>query len=227
MSGQPAHDTAGVPAGRMVAVLGLVAMAAGLLVVLAEELTAPFIAANRAAALTRALDDVLPDSVTRVRRVLTADGLGPADADGVPVFLGYDADGRLTGVALEGAAQGYAGPVRVLWSWDPACRCTAGMRVLEMRETPGLGDRIATDPAFQANFDGLAVRLAADGEGLAHPVRAVKHGTRDAPWEIDAVSGATVSSVAVARAIDASAGAVLPRLAPHLERVRQLGEPTP
>jgi electron transport complex protein RnfG len=227
MTQEARQEEVRVPAARMVVVLGLTAMVAGLLVVLAEELTAPYIAANRAAALDQALDQVLPASATRLRRSLTDAGLAPAGAGGTPVHLGYDADGRLTGIALEGTGQGYAGPVRVLWSWDPDCRCTRGMRVLEMRETPGLGDRIITDPEFQANFDGLAVRPAPDGDGLAHPVVTVKHGAKDAPWEIDAVSGATVSSVAVGQAIHRSASAALPRLVPHLEELAELQEPAP
>ena len=53
---------------------------------------------------------------------------------------------------LTAAAQGYADVVRVLYGYDPACACIVGMTVLESKETPGLGDKIDTDPDFLLNF---------------------------------------------------------------------------
>ena len=45
----------------------------------------------------------------------------------------------------------------------------------------------------------------------------VKQGTKSNPWEIDAISGATISSKAVARMLDDSAQAVLPTIHAHLD----------
>jgi Na+-translocating ferredoxin:NAD+ oxidoreductase RnfG subunit len=66
-----------------------------------------------------------------------------------------------------------------------------------MRETPGIGDKIITDEAFLKNFEALDVKLAADMKALANAVKVVKHGTKQNAWEIDAISGATVTSKAV------------------------------
>ncbi|MCB1707155.1 MAG: FMN-binding protein, partial [Halioglobus sp.] len=73
-----------------------------------------------------------------------------------------------------------------------------GMQVLASRETPGLGDKIEKDPAFIANFRALAVPLSADGLALRQPIEAVKSGAKTRPSQIDGITGATISSKAVA-----------------------------
>jgi electron transport complex protein RnfG len=51
----------------------------------------------------------------------------------------------------------------------------------------------------------------------------VRHGSKRAPWEIDAIAGATVTSRAVGKAVNASAQRLLPLLARHREALRQAG----
>jgi len=67
------------------------------------------------------------------------------------------------------------------------------MEILDSRETPGLGDKIYKDADFVANFDDLAVDPV---------IKAVKKGLKLAPNEIDAITGATISSKAVVRIIN-------------------------
>ena len=88
-----------------------------------------------------------------------------------------------------------------------------------MRETPGIGDKILTDKDFLANFKALDVRLKADLSALANEVKVVKHGTKSQPWQIDAISGSTVTSRAVGRGINEAAEALLPRLVPKLSQL--------
>jgi electron transport complex protein RnfG len=67
------------------------------------------------------------------------------------------------------------------------------MEVLESRETPGLGDKIYKDAVFVAGFSALSVEPE---------IFAVKKGTKSLPNEIDAITGATISSKAVVRIIN-------------------------
>ena len=67
------------------------------------------------------------------------------------------------------------------------------MEVLESRETPGLGDKIYKDAVFVAGFSALSVEPE---------IFAVKKGTKSQPNEIDAITGATISSKAVVRIIN-------------------------
>lgn len=204
---------------RLIATLGVIALISGLLVVSVVELTRPIIAENQRAALRAGVLKVIPGAEQRRDYVLADSGLVPkgeaGSASGPVVHAGYDADGDFRGVAIEAAGRGYAGTIRLLYGYDPAREEIVGMTVLESKETPGLGDRIETDPQFKANFKDLEASLGPEGEALAHPIRTVEPGESDAPGEIDGITGATISANAVGRIIDNSAGSLLPRLAPH------------
>ena len=103
-----------------------------------------------------------------------------------------------------------------MFGYGAACQCIVGLGVVSMRETPGIGDKILTDKDFLANFKALDVRLKADLSALANEVKVVKHGTKSQAWQIDAISGSTVTSRAVGRGINQAAEALLPRLVPKL-----------
>lgn len=204
----------------MLRTLGLVAALSGFLVVLAHHLSLPLIEENKRIAIERALFKVIPGAVTRRDYSLTATGmepLGETVADqGMHLYAGYDAQGQLAGVALEAAAQGYQDVIRILYSYDPACECIRGIQVLKMAETPGIGDKIAKDPGFLQNFKALDARLDATGNGLANAIVSVKSGSKTEPWQIDAISGATISSKAVARMLNDSAQQAAPVIMRHL-----------
>lgn len=215
------------PGTRLVAALGLVTTLCGALIVAVWQLTLPAIAANKKIVLERAVRALVPDAARIVDFDATPNGVQRALRDPVPgavrFHAAYDAAGQLQAIAAEGGARGYADTVRVLYGYRPACECIFGIRVVQMKETPGIGDNVATDPDFLANFDSLDLALADDLRGLAHAVRAVKHGTKRFAWEIDAISGATISSKAIGRGINDSAQRLLPQLLPHLEEVRHEG----
>jgi electron transport complex protein RnfG len=105
---------------------------------------------------------------------------------------------------------GYQDVIRILYGYAPQQQAVVGMQVLASKETPGLGDRIEKDAGFRANFNALDVTLAADGVSMKHPVEAVKHGTKTAPWQIDGITGATISSNAVASILSRSSAQWIP-----------------
>lgn len=222
-STQPQQRLPTTPSTAMLRTLGLVAALSGFLVVLAYQITLPMIEENKRIAIERALFKVVPGAVSRRDFLLNADGIvaveGAGATAGTRVYAGYDSGGQLTGVALEAAAQGYQDVIRVLYGYDPACQCIRGIEVLKMAETPGIGDKIAKDPSFQANFDALDASLNATGDALAHPIVMVKHGSKTDLWQIDAISGATISSRAVARMLNDSAQKALPLINAHLDRL--------
>ena len=78
--------------------------------------------------------------------------------------------------------------------------------MLQSRETPGLGSKIGTDPDFLASLTGLDVSLA--GPALANRVTLTASGATPAPWQVDGITGATVSSKAVIQAINDAAPAL-------------------
>lgn len=212
------------PGFRMIRTLGVIAMLSGLLVVLVFRWTEPIIAENQRIAIEKAVFQVVPGATRRVDVVLGADGIAlatDAAGEGETVYAAFDEQGKLKGIALAAGAQGYQDVVKLLYGYDPACSCIRGIKILKMTETPGLGDKIAFDPGFLRNFEALSAVVNASGDGLTNPIEAVKHGHKQFAWEVDAISGATISSVAVANALNRS----MQRMAPLIQRHRDaLGE---
>jgi Na+-translocating ferredoxin:NAD+ oxidoreductase subunit G len=212
------------PSAAMIRTLGLIATICGVLIVSAYQITLEPVAANKKLALERAVFKVIPGATSVKEFIASSAGLQPAGATvpegGVKVYAAYDQAGALKGIAAEGAGKGYADTVRVMFAYDPVKQVITGMGVVSMRETPGIGDKIITDQAFLKNFQALDVKLAADMKALAHAVKVVKHGTKQNPWEIDAIAGATVTSKAVGRGINDSAQKLLPLLVPHLDKLQ-------
>jgi electron transport complex protein RnfG len=210
------------------AMLGI-GLVCGLIIVLAYQITLPRIERNKAAALERAILEVLPGAATsRTYRLVEGDRFEPlagaAGGDRV-VHAGYGADGALVGLALEGSGMGYQDTIKLILGWSPAAQAVIGLQVLESKETPGLGDKILVDPAFLANFGRLDVALAPGGDALAHRVVAVKHGLKKEAWEVDGITGATISSVAVADIVQATCSYWLPRVGPRLDDFSPRAEP--
>ena len=224
----PAPPT--TPTRAMLVTLGLVAALCGLIIVGAYEGSLPAVQENRRIALERGIHKVLPGARKIVGyhalasgEVVPAAGTETSTPAGAIAFhAAYDDKNQLLGIAAEGSGKGYADVVRILFGYSPSCQCVVGVGVIFMRETPGIGVKIITDPNFVANFKALDARLAGDLKTLANAIKTVKHGSKTQPWQIDAIAGATITSRAVGRAINDAAQALLPRLVPKLD---QIGKP--
>jgi Na+-translocating ferredoxin:NAD+ oxidoreductase subunit G len=81
-----------------------------------------------------------------------------------------------------------------------------GMKVLDNKETPGLGDAIEKDQRFVSGFDG---KLA--------PLQGVKPGAgRGSESEVDMITGATISARTVISVINNRVEKLHPILEAHL-----------
>lgn len=208
------------PTRRLIQVLGLIALFSGLLIVSVYHLTAENIAEVNRKATESAVFQVVPGAVS-TRTFSLKDGQWQEGNEGSPVaYLAFGSDGRVLGVASEGAAQGYSGLVPVLFGYDPDCYCIRAIKVLKMTETPGLGDKILKDQAFIGNFKALDARLNDEGTALAHPIVTVKHGSKTHPWEIDAIAGSTVTCNAVGRGLNNATQKLLPTLVPFIKQLQ-------
>lgn len=206
------------PGTAMLRTLGLVAAISGFLVVLAYRVTLPMIETNKRLAIERALYQVVPGAESRRDFILRDKGIMPLEdgLEGTPLYAGYDAEGQLKGIALEAAAAGYQDVIRLLYGYDPYCQCIRGIKVLKMAETPGIGDKIAKDETFQKNFTALEAKVDTTGAGLEHAIVMVKPGRKTQAWEIDAISGATISSRAVTKMLNKSGQQMIPVIMKHL-----------
>ncbi len=99
------------------------------------------------------------------------------------IYRGLDANGKTAAVAFVVDANGYGGTIRMIVGVEPAARKLTQIKVLEHAETPGLGARI-TEPAFLRQFENKSI-----DDAFA------------AKQDVDAIAGATVSTIAVASTI--------------------------
>ena len=180
-----------------------------LLIVVTFQGTLPRIEQLKAEALEQAIFKVIPGMTTKQTFQLTADGnfkpVGPEVKDGELVYAGYDDKGQLLGIAVPASGMGFADVLKVLYGYNPDKQTTVGFYVLESKETPGLGDKIEKDAAFLSNFETLDLSLNQDQSSLQNEVIAVKHGQKKNAWEVDGITGATISSRAIGNLMNASA----------------------
>jgi len=191
---------------RLVATLGFAGLLSGLIIVSVFETTLPAINAYKAKVVREAVLEVLPGTAWMQRLVYRGGKLivkEEAGKDEAALFAGYDAEGRFLGYAIPSAGPGFQDNIRLIYGYLPARRMVVGMEILESRETPGLGDKIYKDADFVANFRSLSVEPE---------ILAVKKGTKSAANEVDAITGATISSKAVVRIINEGNAKWLPRL---------------
>ncbi len=213
--GAPPPERPVVRAWRLVATLGAIGALAGLLIIVVYGWTQPAIRAHKAEMLRIAIEEVLKaphryDTLYLYLGQLTAEPPTGVDRRMLEqVYVGYRESGERVGFAVRATEPGFQDLVVLLYGYDPATETLLGMKVLESRETPGLGDKILKDTHFIAEF-----------AGAAPPLLGVKAGAgEDDPQKVDMITGATISSRAVIRAINSS----VERLGPLLDAYREEG----
>jgi Na+-translocating ferredoxin:NAD+ oxidoreductase subunit G len=151
----------------------------------------PRIEANRVAALNASLSSIFAGA---------ADGVAPEDliydeleTDGPRIYRGSTQDGGSLGYAVRVQTQGYGGTITLLVGLSPDLETIQGIEVVEQIETPGLGGNI-TNESFKEQFEGLSAE-----EEISY----VKNVEPDKQQnEIQAISGATITSRAVVSGIN-------------------------
>ena len=168
-----------VSGGRLILVLFAIAAITALLLGLTNYVTHDRIEALKAEKTASAMQEVLP-----------ASGYEEVEYTG--------GDSRVLGVQ-KATSGGYIVSVKVPGSQDmiemlvgvDAAGKVSGVAIVEMAETAGLGAK-AEDAAWRAQFVGASGRVAVDKDG----------------GEIDALTGATVTSRAVSDGVNAALDAV-------------------
>jgi len=188
----PAHKE--VSTFRLVATLAVAGALAGLLIVLVNLHTKPIIDKYKAEQLQLAVYEVLPGVDHYDTYYLVNDELSPTlpagakESDFKRVYVGRDKNGQTTGVAISRGESGFQDVIMVIFGYDPSTGKLSGMKILDSKETPGLGDKIFKDMNFVDQFFA----------GPQTPLVGVKIGAgKGKDDEIDMITGATISSKAV------------------------------
>ena len=117
-------------------------------------------------------------------------------------------DGKPNTVVLESSGKGYGGDIGVIVAVNLDTDKIVGVGVTTHSETPGVGSRAKDDPSFSAQFKELPIK---------DPFKVKTDG-----GQIDAVSGATISSRGVCGAV-VNSGEIYMRLKKEImEKVKGL-----
>lgn len=177
--------------------LFIITMVAGLLLGFVYQLTKDPIAKQKELAVKNACSEVMPgaDHFTELEYTLDAVISDKLAANGVKtgtVFEAYTSDNKLMGYVIETASsQGYGGDIVLYIGVNPYTEpfTLNGVSILSISETAGLGMR-----AEEVLVPQFANKQA---EGFTF----TKTGSTDAS-EIDAISGATITTKAVTNAVN-------------------------
>ena len=146
--------------------------------------------------LTGKMQTILPGSTTFVQEEYTGE-----DANIRSVYKGD------TGYVVETATYGYAGNITMLIGVSNEGKVT-GLQIRQMQETWGLGAQALTDWEFLAQFLNTTgnVAIATSGSDAFSSATQTPEGEEPAAEEVyvDGISGATVTSKAIARSVNSA-----------------------
>ena len=112
-----------------------------------------------------------------------------------------------TGFVIETATRGYAGDIVMLIGVSKDGKVT-GLTIRDMQETAGLGLRAMWDEQFLAQFLNTSGGVAIGTAGEDAFSGATGSDTADTDTYVDGISGATVTSKAIARCVNSAVGYV-------------------
>ncbi len=112
--------------------------------------------------------------------------------DVVKIFRGVDKDGKLVGYAFLASGPGFQGIITMMVGLNVDMKHLTGLKVLEQVETPGLGDKIR-EKWFEDQFKELSIEPK---------IEYIKNRKPEKPNQIQSITGATITTKAVANIIN-------------------------
>ncbi len=176
---------------KMLIVLTVTAVCIGAVLAGFFQLVFPMIEHNRIEDEKRAIFSVLSTATDYeiIEREIISVKKGKETAK---IFLGKDKEGKLVGYAFIAKGPGFQGIIKMMIGLNLNQVNLTGMKVIDQVETPGLGNKIVED-SFEGQFKGLLTKPR---------IEYIKNRKAEKPNQIEAITGATISSVAVARIIN-------------------------
>ncbi|MEG1779241.1 MAG: RnfABCDGE type electron transport complex subunit G, partial [Oscillospiraceae bacterium] len=152
-------------------------------------ITKPIIASNAEKTFNEAMKEVLPNAKAEFKEFNINDLELPSD--GVKVLSVYtdNVEGFVVSVKC---TEGYGGDVEVMVGVTEDLKVSK-VKIMSMSETPGLGAK-AQEPEFIDQFANLNGEIMVDKNGSA----------ANAESKVEAISGATITSKAVTKAVNAA-----------------------
>ncbi len=152
----------------------------------------PQIEAHKIASTQKAIFEVQPD----------AKDYKKVESVSFEVYEVMNDNKEVIGYALPYEGNGFQGKIRLMLGLTADLNQVVGLKVLEQVETPGLGTKIVNDPSnkkdskwFSSQFNGTKTEPA---------ITAVKNQKPSKDTEIQAITGATISSKSVVAIVNSS-----------------------
>ncbi len=165
----------------------------------------PKIEANRIAEEKRAIFSVLEGAESY--EIIIREIEGKKGTEEIKIFKGLSASGNLVGYAFIAEGPGFQAKIKMMVGLNFEFKKLLGMKVLEQLETPGLGNKIVREK-FTDQFQGLA---------FTPKIEYLKNKKPEKDNQIQAITGATISSRAVVLAINKSLKIVMEILEEELK----------
>lgn len=166
---------------KIIFVLAMTAVISGISLSFVYQATLPRIEQNRTDELKSSIFVVSPLAKSYEKKKVVSG----------EYYQVYDENKKEAGIAFLAAGSGYAGEIRIIVGLTQDLTTITGIKVMEQVETPGLGANIVAG-SFTSQFKNLNV---------TNMINCVKT-TPQQPNEIKAITGATISSVAVTNIIN-------------------------
>ncbi len=167
---------------RMILTLSIIGIFSGGILSKINEWALPYIEANKKAATEKAIFLVQPDGKKYERLKEAA----------FEAYIVFDEQNNFIGYSLVYEGNGFQGKIRLMAGVSEDLNKITAIEILEQVETPGLGTKVTEEP-FTSQFKNLSV---------SPQINWVKGIAPDKPNEIQAITGATISSNAVVAIIN-------------------------
>jgi len=175
---------------KMIIVLTLIATLSGGILASWDSFTAPRIEQHRLEALKEAISEVLPEY----------DHYDEKTVDGRTFYTGKTAKGQTVGIAFQAKGSGFQGEISMMVGVTPDFSKITGLSILAQVETPGLGSKIVSDPTNKQNPDWFTEQF--QGVTPEPEITVVKNQKPSKSTQIQAITGATISSKSVVKILN-------------------------
>ena len=166
----------------MLVTLSLIGVVSGGGLAMVSSWADPLIAANKKAATEEAIFQVQTEA-KEYEKVESVE---------YELYRVFDESGTPIGYALPWEGNGFQGKIRIMIGLNSEATTIKAIEVLEQVETPGLGTKVTEDP-FRGQFAGLPAEPQVNWVKGAPP-------TKDN--EVQTITGATISSVAIVEIVN-------------------------
>lgn len=177
---------------KMILVLVVITTVVGAVLAAWDSYTKPKIEQHQLEALQAAISDVLP----------VHDHYDEVQAGDITLYVGENSANQAVGIAFKAVGSGFQGQISMMVGVTPNFEQLTGLTILEQIETPGLGSKIQRDPSkpndpqwFTQQFQGVQTNPE---------ITVVKNQKPGKPNQIEAITGATISSRSVVKILNNS-----------------------